>query len=110
MYNRTFKKNTNFQIVSVRDGDVKVTNLFSQKECKEYIYSKCNRGEDYEVTEWFREREKNRDRTTIVKKWIYRFKKEGPIFTKKIYDRLEELKLNAKRNEVKLSFNITDYD
>jgi hypothetical protein len=108
MYNRTFKTNTNFQIVSVEDGDVKVTNLFSQKECKEYIYSKCNRGEDYEVTEWYKN--KNKENIIIVKSWIYRFKKEGPIFTKKIYDRLEELRLQAKRNELKFTLNDQMYD
>lgn len=108
MYNRTFKTNTNFQITSTEDGDVKITNLFSQKECKEYIYSKCNRGEDYEVIEWYKD--KKSKKIIIVKSWIYRFKREGPIFTKKIYDRLEEMKLQAKRNEIKITFNAIDYD
>lgn len=108
MYNRTFKTNTYFQIVSVEDGDVKVTNLFSQKECKEYIYSKCNRGEDYEVTEWYKN--KDNGNIIIVKSWLYRFRKEGPIFTRKIYDRLEEMRLQLKRNELKFTFNIGDYD
>lgn len=108
MYNRTFKTNTYFQIVSVEDGDVKVTNLFSQKECKEYIYSKCNRGEDYEVTEWYKN--KNNGNIIIVKSWLYRFKREGPIFTRKIYDRLEEMRLQLKRNELKFTFNTGDYD
>jgi hypothetical protein len=108
MYNRTFKTNTYFQIVSVEDGDVKVTNMFSQKECKDYIYSKCNRGEDYEVTEWYKN--KNNGNIVIVKSWLYRFKREGPIFTKKIYDRLEEMRLQLKRNELKFTFNTGDYD
>lgn len=108
MYNRTFKTNTYFQIVSVEDGDVKVTNMFSQKDCKDYIYSKCNRGEDYEVTEWYKN--KNNGNIVIVKSWLYRFKKEGPIFTKKIYDRLEEMRLQLKRNELKFTFNTEDYD
>lgn len=108
MYNRTFKTNTSFQITNVEDGDVKITNLFSQKECKEYIYSKCNRGEDYEVIEWYKD--KKSKKIIIVKSWIYRFKREGPIFTKKIYDRLEEMKLQAKRNEIKITFNTIDYD
>lgn len=108
MYNRTFKTNTYFQIVSVEDGDVKVTNMFSQKDCKDYIYSKCNRGEDYEVTEWYKN--KNNGNIVIVKSWLYRFKKEGPIFTKKIYDRLEEMRLQLKRNELKFTFNTGDYD
>lgn len=108
MYNRTFKTTTRFQIVSVEDGDVKATNLYSQKDCKDYIYSKCNRGEDYEVTEWY----KNRDNGNIiiVKSWLYRFKREGPIFTKKIYDRLEEMRLQLKRNELKFTFNTENYD
>lgn len=108
MYNRTFKTNTYFQIVSVEDGDVKVTNMFSQKDCKDYIYSKCNRGEDYEVTEWYKN--KNNGNIVIVKSWLYRFKREGPIFTKKIYDRLEEMRLQLKRNELKFTFNTEDYD
>lgn len=108
MYNRTFKTNTYFQIVSVEDGDVKVTNMFSQKDCKDYIYSKCNRGEDYEVTEWYKN--KNNGNIVIVKSWLYRFKREGPIFTKKIYDRLEEMRLQLKRNELKFTFNTGDYD
>lgn len=108
MYNRTFRTNTYFQIVSVKDGDVKVTNLFSQKECKDYIYSKCNREEDYEVTEWYKN--KNNGNIIIVKSWLYRFKREGPIFTKKIYDRLEEMRLQLKRNELKFTFNTGDYD
>lgn len=108
MYNRTFKTNTYFQIVSVEDGDVKVTNMFSQKDCKNYIYLKCNRGEDYEVTEWYKN--KNNGNIVIVKSWLYRFKREGPIFTKKIYDRLEEMRLQLKRNELKFTFNTGDYD
>lgn len=108
MYNRTFKTNTYFQITSVEDGDIKVTNMFSQKDCKNYIYSKCNRGEDYEVTEWYKN--KNNGNIVIVKSWLYRFKKEGPIFTKKIYDRLEEMRLQLKRNELKFTFNTMNYD
>lgn len=108
MYNRTFKINTHFQIVSVKDGDLKATNLFSQKECKEFIYSKCNREEDYEVTEWYKD--KNNKDIVIVKSWLYRFKREGPIFVKKIYDKLEEMKLQVKRNELKIAFNTIDYD
>lgn len=108
MYNKTFKTNTYFQIVSVEDGDIKVTNMFSQKECKDYIYSKCNREEDYEVTEWYKN--KNNGNIVIVKSWLYRFKREGPIFTRKIYDRLEEMRLQLKRNELKFTFNTEDYD
>lgn len=106
MWNRTFRKNTSFEISSMVDGDVKTTSLKNQKECKEYIYSKCNRGEGYLVTEYYIDK---KDKIVIVNQWVYNYIKSGPIFTKNIYSKLKEMKLeNAKKN-LSLFYEINDY-
>lgn len=98
MYNKTFKKNVYYSIIDTETGEIKITEIKTQRECKEYIYSKCNRNQDYEIIEYYEEK----GRIVITNKWIYRFKKEGPIFTKKIYNRLKEIKIWEERRQLKL--------
>lgn len=103
MYNRTFKKNVYYEIASEIDGDIKVTGLDNQKKCKIYIYSKCNRGERYIVTEYYIH--KTTKKVIITKQWIYKYTKEGPIFTKEIYSLLKEIKLNEEKKQLSLFIN-----
>lgn len=103
MYNRTFKKNVQYEIASAIDGDIKVTGIENQRECKKYIYSKCNRGEQYIVTEYYIQ--KTTKQTIITKRWIYKYTKEGPIFTKEIYNLLTEIKLREAKNQLEIFIN-----
>lgn len=103
MYNRTFKKNTQYEIANAIDGDVKVTGLDNQRKCKNYIYSKCNREEQYIVTEYYMD--KKTKKTIIIKQWIYKFTKEGLIFTKEIYSLLTEIKLREEKSQLNLFIN-----
>lgn len=103
MYNRTFKKNVQYEIASIKDGDIKITSLNNQKECKKYIYSNGNRGEQYSVTEYYTN--KQTKQIVITKMWIYKFTKEGPIFTKEIFSLLKEQKINAMKNQLNMFIN-----
>lgn len=103
MYNRTFKKNVQYEIASEIDGDIKITGLDSQKECKKYIYSKCNRSERYVVTEYYIH--KTTKKVIITKRWIYKYTKEGPIFTKEIYSLLKEIKIREEKRQLNIFIN-----
>lgn len=98
MYNRTFKKNVYYAIIDIETGEIKETELKTQKECKMYIYSNCRRNQDYEVREYY----KKKGNTIITNKWVYRFKKEGPIFTKRIYSLLDEIKSNEEKRQLNI--------
>lgn len=100
MYNRTFRKNVQYEIAGERDGDVKVTGLNNQRECKNYIYSKCNREERYIVTEYYII--KTTKKIIITKQWIYKYTKEGPIFKKEIYSLLKEIKIREEKRQLNL--------
>lgn len=106
MWNKTFNTNTTFEVVNCKTGEfIGITK--TKKEARNLIYSYGQRNQKYSVLELTNRKEvcyKFAGEKGIINEWIMNFKKEGPIFEKKWYSLLDELKSEAQR--LQLTYNL----
>lgn len=95
MINRKWKIETRLRVLD-EEGKTLQEDIKDIRTVRNTIYSKGTRGKQYMVEEY------SAQYGELMCSWIYSFKKEGPIFTKKIYDKLTEMKEKAKIKQFKI--------
>ena len=96
MWNRKFKKETMF-LIFTENWEIHAT-MKDARTVKKRIYSKGGREKNYTVREITEDGE-------VINEWIYKYLKNGVIFTKNTYSKWKELKEAAKSSELQLFNN-----
>lgn len=95
MIDRIFKKKC-ILVIYDNDGEkIGVANSFIQ--AKKIVYSNLRERQYYVF-------QINIEDAVIINQWIFKYMKGGVIFTKKVYSKWEELKNEAKENQLTINF------